>query len=405
MVNDILKVLPDEPFEDYRYRIYMAKFDGKVNYTWRQIACLFNNTFAVKRDESKWRKEAAEYYKFLQTEVNVPTSEKTNETNTIDDMKELILEYKKERVKLSDERVQNNAYIRRMAREETILEIAKYAADTMSAKKILPVKPLNVDNSIKQEAIIQISDWHYGIEIDNFLNKFNPDICVDRIGQLLHQAKTYLTKNPVRKIYVVNLGDLICGRIHNTLRLQSRFDVITQIIKVSEMLYEFINELSEIAPIEYYDCLDNHSRLEPIKSDSLELETLQRITPWYLKSRFEHNPNVSIMENFVNEDIICFYVMDGRWCVGGVHGHKDKPTKVVDNLTMITKIRFDLILTAHLHHFSSDEKNETMIISNGSMMGTDAYALDLRLSSMPSQNIILINEKTVAEAIHRVILD
>ena len=31
---------------------------------------------------------------------------------------------------------------------------------------------------------------------------------------------------------------------------------------------------------------------------------------------------------------------------------------------------YDLILTAHMHHFSSEEQNETMRISNGSLMGT-----------------------------------
>ena len=49
----------------------------------------------------------------------------------------MILDFKKERVKISDERTQNNAYIRRLAREDTIIEIAKSTAKEMSSKKIL----------------------------------------------------------------------------------------------------------------------------------------------------------------------------------------------------------------------------------------------------------------------------
>jgi predicted phosphodiesterase len=71
----------------------------------------------------------------------------------------------------------------------------------------------------------------------------------------------------------------------------------------------------------------------------------------------------------------------------------------------MTKQNFDLILTAHLHHFNADEKNEIVIVSNGSLMGTDQYAKDLRLSSIPSQNLILVTDKSVVDYIHRVILN
>ena len=100
-----------------------------------------------------------------------------------------------------------------------------------------------------------------------------------------------------------------------------------------------------------------------------------------------------------------FKVLDGKYCVGGVHGHKDRPGKVVENLTLMTKIKFDLILSAHFHHFSADEKNETLVVSNGSLMGVDKYAMDLRLTSKPTQNIMLVDDKSVLADIHRVVLD
>jgi predicted phosphodiesterase len=121
--------------------------------------------------------------------------------------------------------------------------------------------------------------------------------------------------------------------------------------------------------------------------------------------RFEGNDRINVNPNLINDDIMAFSVLDGKYVVGGVHGHKDKPGKVVENLTMMTKIKFDLILTAHLHHFSADEQNETVVVSNGSLMGTDKYAMDLRLTSKPSQNIILVNDKSVVDSIHRVVLN
>ena len=108
---------------------------------------------------------------------------------------------------------------------------------------------------------------------------------------------------------------------------------------------------------------------------------------------------------YYSDDIITFDVMGGKYRVAGVHGHKDRPNKVIDNLTLMTKTHYDLILSAHLHHFSCDEKNETLHISNGSLMGVDSYAKDLRLSSRASQNLIFVTEDSVVDYIHRVILN
>lgn len=398
-MNDYLIPLENETFDEYRLRVYRMKQVGTINMTWTEISDMFEDIFGVYKDESTWRKEAK---RMLMSNVESITSE---EENIKDDLKDLILEYKKERIKLADERTQNNAYIRRLAREDSIIEIAKYAVDQMSGKKFLKECRLTNKTRTNREAIIQISDWHYGIEVNNFINKFDTSICIERIQKLLDEAKEYFSHNPVDKIYVTNLGDLIAGRIHSTIRLQSRIDVITQCLHISEILAEFLNELSECAPIEYYDCLDNHSRLEPNKSESLDLETLARIIPWHLKYRFEDNDRINVNTNVVDDDIMTFKVFNGKYCVGGVHGHKDKPNRVVENLTLMTKIKFDLILSAHFHHFSADEKNETLVVSNGSLMGVDKYAMDLRLTSKPSQNIILIDEKSVLADIHRVVLD
>ena len=398
-MNDYLIPLENETFEEYRIRTYKMKQAGTCDLKWTEIANMFGEVFGVYKDESKWRKEAKE---LLVTSVESITSD--NETER-EQMQDLIRRYKMERVKLSDERVQNNAYIRQLSREETIIEIAKYTAEQMSGKKFLKEYEPTCEVTTNKEAIIQISDWHYGIEIANFLNKFNPDVCIERVNKLLAEAKEYFAHNPVKRIYVANLGDLIAGRIHSTIRLQSRIDTITQCLHISEILVEFLNQLSECAPVEYFDCLDNHSRLEPNKSEHLDLESLARIIPWHLKFRFANNSRVNVNSNLIDDDIMAFKVLNGKYIVGGVHGHKDKPGKVVENLTLMTKINFDMILSAHFHHFSADEQNETLVVSNGTLMGTDKYALDLRLHSKPSQNIILVDEKSVMADIHRVVLD
>jgi hypothetical protein len=152
---------------------------------------------------------------------------------------------------------------------------------------------------------------------------------------------------------VLNLSDLIAGRIHSQIRIQSQFDVISQIMDVGEILSEFLNELSFYVRIRYYDCLDNHSRLEADKKESMDLESLVRIIPWFLKERLRGNSNISVEGNKFGEDIITCEVLGHK--VIGVHGHEDKPTSAIEKLSLLTGSTYDLLCTAHLHHFYMDE--------------------------------------------------
>ena len=140
---DVIAVNEGESFDSYRLRIYKLKKDGIVNLSWLEVARLFEKTFGIKRDESKWRKEASqilEVNEMLPIDDNKPTIEDLNEFN--EELKQTILEYKKEKVKISDERTQNNAYIRRLAREETLIEMARVVAEEMSSYSGCSVYPL-----------------------------------------------------------------------------------------------------------------------------------------------------------------------------------------------------------------------------------------------------------------------
>lgn len=389
MIDEKYLIGDSESDEEFQYRISGMRVSEGL--TWDQVAKIINDQTGNEYTESKYRKDWKNYCAGYNAASN---EEPVSEVSEIFGKK---LELAKERMKLSDERVQINSYIRRLAREETIKEIATSVAESMNKSKILDISSPK-ERSGEKEAILCISDWHYGIECDNFWNKYNPEVAEQRIADLLQKAKTHCKENSVKKIHVVNLGDMIAGRIHYTLRLESRFDVITQTIKVSEILAEFLNNLAKEYDVEYYDCIDNHSRLEPNKKDAMELETLARIIPWYLRTRL--GDAILVHDNVYGEDIITLDVLGHK--ILGVHGDKDDQRSVVDSLSMMTHEHYDAILTAHMHHFSCNEKNETLIISNGSLMGTDTYAKNLRLSSKPSQNLIILTEDCPAEVIYRI---
>lgn len=391
--TELLKMAEEQSLTLGDYATKLASLKHIWNITWDDIAYLVNTYFKTNYSESYYRKRYGDFV------TDIPNISKPIETTEEDEAFAKIVELNKLKAKISDERTQARAYVRRIAREDTIKEIAHDFAVQMSNKKLLERSLPTVKNN-SNEAILQISDWHYGLVCDNFWNKYDPEIAKTRLAKLLGKTIEHCKKNNVSTLYVVNLADLIAGRIHLTLRLESRFDVITQIMEVSEMLAEFLTELSSHFKVHYYSCLDNHSRLEPNKLDSLDLESLCRITDWYLKERV--GKYIEVHDNMYGEDIVTFNVKN--YSILGVHGDKDKPTQIIDSLSRMTESHYDLILTAHLHHFSCDEKNRTVIISNSSLMGTDTFAKNLRLSAKPSQNLIIVTDESVCEAIYRILV-
>lgn len=393
--------LQNETDKDFFIRLCRQKDTYRL--TWQEIADIINSECGYCYGADKYRKDA---YKLAQ---EIEENEETFSEAPAPSAEEFdyLVKAKLARMQASDERVQANAIYRRLSREESIKEIAKEVAEL--AAQSYPLIPCGISDRGEigdEEAILELSDWHYGINIDSPYNSYNPDIAKGRIIALRDEVIKVIKARKISHLHVVNLGDLIAGRIHLELRINSRFDVITQIINVSELLAEFLYDIvveCKGCSIDYYSTSDNHSRIEPNKKESIELESLARITDWYLKERFNDiNLPIMIHKNTFGDDIVTFKSLGHN--IIAVHGDKDKPSSVVERLSLMTKDYYDLCLTAHLHHFSANEVNQTVIVSNGSVMGTDAFAQRLRLSATPSQNLIISTPKCVCKEIIRIVL-
>lgn len=441
-VNPILCKGVDESIDAYKVRLCRNK--DAYQLSWSGISRLIYDNTNEYHDESYYRKrfgkikdvlkmgeQPKQLYMDLRGQENNPNLKRTptctnncaDEDTVVEDgnedpideikqeLQETLFAIKKERVKLSDERAQNNALIRIMSREETLKEIATSVAESLNERIILdiPIKKFNTnDTKHRRVGVLEISDWHYGIDVNNYFNTYNPEITKQCVKKLRDEVLNKCAELGISELNVCNLGDMIAGRIHSQIRINSRFDVITQQMHVSEILAEFLTDLStgcgdkkRALKINYRDCLDNHSRIEPNKKESLQLETLARMTPWFLKTRIKDNPNITIYDNDIGFDIMKFEVLG--WKFVGVHGDLDKPKSAVTNLSMFTKDFADVYMSAHFHRFSSDERNQCLLVSNGSMMGVDDLSYTLRLTSTPSQNLIVVNENNPLEFISRLI--
>lgn len=390
MVENKFEKYDDETNNEYINRICSLKTSNKLTLSWVALADFLNSRVNEKHSE-KWYR--THYYNGdFSVNNEDPSPEET-----------MLMKIGKERVKASDERTQARAFIRRLAREETLKEIAaQYASELKDSKPLLtPTAPI-ITTEDANYGILLISDWHYGMVCDNYWNKFDPDICKERVALLRDRVIELVHENNIKNLIVLNLSDLIAGRIHLQIRIESRYDVVKQTMDVSEILAEFLTSLSEHCEIDYYDCLDNHSRVEPNKSDSLDLESFVVMIPWYLKSRLKDNNNIVIHDNEFGLDIITCNVAGHD--IIGVHGHEDNPSTALDKLSLMTHKHYELLCTAHRHHFSADEQHQTMIVSNPCLMGVDSYAEKYRLTSYPAQTLIKATKENVCEAIYRIVL-
>ena len=370
-----------------------------MGWTWLDIRNLVNEKYDIDLSEEACRKRAKRFYNSsVRLGLNyIPDNDENSE--------DTFLKLKEERYKISDERVQVSALIRRVSREETIKEIAREYANSLDNIYKLPTfNDLKLKDNQTKEAILLISDWHYGLDINNVFNIYNTDICKNRVALLKDKVLHLLEDEDISVINIVNLGDMIAGRIHLPIRLNSRIDVITQTMDIAEILAQFISCISSKGyTINYYSTTDNHSRIEPVIKDSLELESLVRIIDWFLKERLRNNNHVKFHDNSFGDDIVIFNVLSHK--IAGVHGNKDKLDKVIDRVSTFTQQHYDLICSAHYHHFSCEEKNETVLVSNSSLMGTDDFAYNLRLNSKPSQVLIISTINNVCDHLYKINLD
>ena len=129
MTNSLIK-RDDESELEYRKRIYLYRdFYGL---TWEEIADIINSELNTNYSSDKYRKES---YKVL-----------SNDYSQVLKVDDKLLEYKKEKIKLNDQRTQITALTRLAAREEAFKDIAKEVANSISKEKILDIpNPITIN--------------------------------------------------------------------------------------------------------------------------------------------------------------------------------------------------------------------------------------------------------------------
>ena len=366
-----------------KLELCLQKLNKEIDLDWSEIVELLNLECSADhlRKTAYGMKETYDYF-----------NSKTKEMIAQEEYEKLMekeLKIKKEKVKLNDLKAQLNKQIRELARKENLGEILEKKLEELN------MQPRIINDEYKQrvtsnrDMVCLISDIHYGIKTTNALSPYDSDICKQKMNYLVDKTIKFSLENDIDKLYVLILGDEISGLIHNTTRLEQREDVISQVIEVSELLYEAIVKLANSLPFVVVGLAQgNHSRVMADKKDSLEQENFSRLIREFLKLRLANISNVILLENKFDESIIEINIRG--YNLIGLHGQNDKLTNV-SKLTEMFDKKIDYVCFGHYHNAKEFESNKTEVIVNGCFSGDD-YSKRLRLYNKPIQKLLLFDD-------------
>jgi len=376
---------PGESYDDWKFRLILGKRDGNVDMSWQEIS----NVLGMKLSAESLRKMAYSIctYRDYLRDKNIATLENAPQS-AIDAIDEKEFQLRRQKMQMQDQKRELNKSLRKLARAEHIQD------EFIKAVKALPslpeVKRKSIPNTQK-EGILMLSDWHAGMVSANHVNTFNITVLNERVDLLAKKTIDACHLHRISKVNIFSLGDMVNGLIHVTTRINNEEDVVKQSMIVAELMCKLINSILEVADVNLYWSRGNHDRIVANKADSICSESFSDMILWYIKARMEGRQGLKFCKNEIDDEIIVTNILGNT--IFAAHGHKDKPAKAVEQLSLLLRKFPDMVLLGHFHSAAEREVQGAELIVNGSLCGTDSYAFNLRKTSHPSQKFIVLSKQ------------
>lgn len=389
MVN--IKPLEGQSELSYLWQIGQAKDGGAYDGTWDDIAYLMN--FYYRNDESEYRTSSAYRKPYEQAKKFYESGvfNKFSEDEYLNKLNATKREAEREKVKLRDERRAWSKQNYADARAEDILD--KLSDSLVSIGNIQfpnhPVSGFTSDNDM----IVLLSDLHIGATFDNRFGRFNTDIAIERMSELVESVIELQKMHNSENCYVLSLGDQISGIIHKTIQVTNRENVIEQVKIATELISSFCYRLSHhFNNVNLISVSGNHSRLVPNKDNAMHDDRLDDLISWAVGLSLYNVDNFHVIENDLDTSIALFNVRGKSYVA--THGDYDGFNKG-DTQRLVSVIREfpEAWFTGHLHTIAVDEVNEIKMIRGGSLAGSgDDYTIEKRLTGKASQLVCIADD-------------
>lgn len=368
-----LKRKENETELGYKARLYREKLELGLNN--KQINEIINKELNIELAESSNRCSATAYNQGWFEAIEKYANETSND-EYLKELEDKKREIEKERVKLRTEKIEYNKLLREDSRLEMLFDNFKE-----SIKKIeIPDFNNTIITNNEREAILGISDFHFGKVFISINNEYSEEIFYERMEKLLSETINLCKENNISNLHVLNCGDDIEGMTLRISQLRSlQYGFTDQVTRLMKYMVKFLNKLSEEVNVVYHHVLSgNHSEVRAFGDKSFTLENMERIIITYIRDMTENNPRVRVPVyngKFVNFNILGYNIY-------AQHGQKVRnPKQIIGQVTQQLRKFIDVAYFGHLHHEQSFTTNEAPthdceVVYIPSTMGSDEYSDD-----------------------------
>jgi len=299
------------------------------------------------------------------------------------------MELAKERQKFYDQRMAFTKMLRDRSREEELNEIIENCISNGDLPELIYEEGIHKYGN--NDLLISLNDIHYGANIDNAWCRYNSTICAHMMSEYLDKIISIANTHNSENCIVWCAGDLISGNIHRSIQVTNKENVIQQLMGVSELIAEFLAELSgHFNTVRFVSVAGNHSRLEANKDNAVPGERLDDVVEWYLSARMQNFENVLIDDGHKLDHTISLFSVRGK-NYAMVHGDYDSPSKAHALQAMIKEPIYAM-LCGHLHHNQTDVIQGIKTVMAGSFQGVDSFCIEKRIYGKPQQMVCVCDE-------------
>lgn len=312
------------------------------------------------------------------------------------------MDLKKEARKFYDQRQALTRVLTQQARQESLQSCIEAAAERLNER--YPLVSILPDDGWRTaggtEAVLCLTDWHYGMVCDNVFNEYNPEICIKRVNTMVNAAADRIQRCGVTVLHILLLGDFAHGAIHPSVRIESTEDVCDQLMTVSEMIAQVIHALSqEVEETHVYSTYGNHMRTVQDKKSSKHSDNMEKIIPWWLKQRLA-SENVVFHES--TDEFILLEVCDKL--ILATHGDLDSVRDLGITGSMLFAKKYgkpvDYAIMGDKHHVETIDRFGVESMIAPALCGADDYASSKRLYSNPAQMMITFEPEYGRDAVY-----
>lgn len=402
MIEDLQKRIQEygltlEEYESCLADAY-AKVNNQLDMDWQEIIEKYD--LEIHYDTLRKASQGIFGSAFVSDYLKYKAAEKLENDSYLAELRAQKHEIKKETQKLFDERNALRKISREQGRMESMYDLVKRAIDEYRPQKFDYV-PNEIEHS-DNDLIIHLTDVHCGVNIYSPFNIFDYDILKKRLHIFLDEINEIRNIYKSDKAYLIIGGDLIQGLIHVNSRIEAKENVVMQIMRVTDLISNFIFELSKMfTGVEVHSTAGNHSRATANKKESVRGENFDLLIPYGCKKDLQNVNNVEFVDNYLECDIATFKVRGHM--VYASHGDKDNVNTVVYNMTKFARKTGldlpDLCYLGHRHTNGLSTVDDVKVIESGCVDGMDSYAIDKRLVGTPEQTVTVVTENKRIKAL------